>query len=113
MGLNGERQVIANISDKLGNEHSLFNDVMPRDGKAGGNIDHIIVGPRGVFVIETKNLQNPISVHGDNWKGLKQSPSMQAKNNARRVLFPSKQPKYSWKTPALSSCYSCLAKWQN
>lgn len=87
MGLNGERQVIANISDKLGIQHSLFNDVMLKDGKAGGNIDHIIVGPRGIFVIETKNLQGNISVYGDSWKGLKQSPSMQAKNNAKRLYY--------------------------
>jgi len=87
MGLNGERQVIANISDKLGNEHSLFNDVMLKDGKAGGNIDHIVVGPRGIFVIETKNFQGHQSVYGDSWKGLIQSPSVQAKNNAKRVYF--------------------------
>jgi hypothetical protein len=87
MGLNGERQVIANISDKLGNDHSLFNDVMLRDGKTGGNIDHIILGPRGIFVMETKNFQGHQSVYGDSWKGLNQSPSMQAKNNAKRVYL--------------------------
>jgi|WetSurMetagenome_2_1015567.scaffolds.fasta_scaffold261010_2 hypothetical protein len=87
MGLSGERQVIANIADKLGAEHSLFNDVMLKDGKAGGNIDHIIVGPRGIFVIETKNFSKSRSVYGDNWEGLKQSPSMQAKINAKRVYF--------------------------
>jgi hypothetical protein len=85
-GLNGERKVIVNISNKLGNEHSLFNDVMLRDGKSGGNIDHIIVGPRGIFVIETKNIQGNFIIYEDNWKGLKQSPSSQAKNNSRRLF---------------------------
>jgi hypothetical protein len=84
-GLNGERKVVSNISGKLGNEHSLFNDVMLRDGKSGGNIDHIIVGPRGIFAIETKNIQGIITIYEDNWKGQKNSPSSQAKNNARRV----------------------------
>jgi hypothetical protein len=60
---------------------------MLKDGKTGCNIDHIIVGPRGIFVIETKNLQKLQSVYGDNWKGLMQSPSMQAKNNAKRVYY--------------------------
>ena len=86
-GLNGERKVIANISNKLGSEHSLFNDVMLRDGKSGGNIDHIVVGPRGIFVIETKNIQGNFMIYEDNWKGLKQSPSSQAKNNSRLHNF--------------------------
>jgi len=88
MGLNGERQVIANISNKLGDEHSLFNDVMLRDGKTRGNIDHIIVGPRGIFAIETKNFSEHQSVYLDNWTEQKQSPSIQAKNNARSLFSP-------------------------
>ena len=84
-GLNGERKVINNISSKLGNVHSLFNDVMLKDGKRGGNVDHIIVGPRGIFAIETKNIEGTFTIYEDNWKGLKNSPSLQAKNNARRL----------------------------
>ena len=84
-GLSGERAVIDNISPKLGNEHSLFNDVMLKDGKRSGNMDHIIVGPRGIFVLETKNIRGRFTVNGDNWKGLRRSPSVQAKNNARRL----------------------------
>ena len=76
---------VSNISNKLGNEHSLFNDVMLKDGKNSGNIDHIIVGPRGIFVIETKNIRGNFTINEDRWKGLKNSPSLQAKNNARRV----------------------------
>jgi hypothetical protein len=85
-GLNGERKVVSNISNKLGNEHSLFNDVMLKDGKYGGNIDHIIVGPRGIFAIETKNIKGVYVINGDRWEGLKNSPSIQAKNNARRLF---------------------------
>jgi hypothetical protein len=82
-GLKGERKVVSNISHKLGNEHSLLNDVKLRDGITG-NIDHVIVGPRGIFAIETKNIHGNFTVDGDNW-GLKQSPSVQAKNNAKRL----------------------------
>jgi hypothetical protein len=84
-GLNGERKVVDNISSKLGYEHTLFNDVLLKDGQRGGNIDHIIVGPRGIFAIETKNIQGAVSVNGDNWKGVRNSPSLQAKNHARRI----------------------------
>ena len=83
-GLNGERKVVSNISNKLGNEHSLFNDVMLKDGIRGGNVDHIIIGPRGIFAIETKSIEGIITINGDNWEG-KKSPSLQAKNNAKRI----------------------------
>ena len=84
-GLNGERKVVNNISSKLGNEHSLFNDVMLKNGKRFGNIEHIIVGPRGIFALETKNIHGTITVNGDTWKGVRGSPSLQAKNHARRI----------------------------
>ena len=84
-GLNGEKKVANNISSKLGNEHALFNDVMLKDGEHKGNIDHIIVGPRGIFAIETKHIQGAVTVNGDNWKGARGSPSMQAKSHARRI----------------------------
>jgi hypothetical protein len=84
IGLKGERRVSNNISNKLGSEHSLFNDVVFSDGRRE-NIDHIIVGPRGVFAIETKNTQRAVTVEGDTWKGFVRSPSSQAKRHARRV----------------------------
>jgi hypothetical protein len=86
-GLNGEIRASENLSDKLGIHHALFNDIMLKDGKSGGNIDHIIVGPRGIFVLETKNLKDHQTIYGDNWTGLKrsQSPSIQARENATRL----------------------------
>jgi len=82
-GLNGERKVVSNISSKLGDDHSLFNDIKLKDGKTS-NIDHVIVGPRGIFAIETKNIKGNVTIEGDNWR-LKQNPSLQAKNNAKRL----------------------------
>ena len=54
-----------------------------------GNIDHIVLGPNGIFVIETKNYKGEISCYGDVWHGdydtesypIK-SVSKQAKRNA-------------------------------
>ena len=87
MGLNGERKVVMNISNKLGYEHALFNDVMLKDGKRLGNIDHILVGHRGIFAVETKNIDGKLFVNGDIWKGVRGSPSLQAKNHARRLYM--------------------------
>src|SRR4030042_5706822 len=84
-GLTGERNVVKNISVKLSSEYSLFNDVMLRDGKRGGNIDHIIIGPRGIFAIETKNNKNKVTANGDIWEGVRDSPSGQAKFHAKRI----------------------------
>jgi hypothetical protein len=37
----------------LSDDYYLLNDLYLRDG--GGDIDHIVLGPNGVFVLETKN----------------------------------------------------------
>ncbi len=39
----------------LDNSYVLINDVVLPDRK--GNIDHILVGPNGVFAIETKSYR--------------------------------------------------------
>ena len=63
-GLTGERAVLNNLSTNLNNEFSIFNDVLLREGKRRGNIDHIVVGPTGVFVIETKNNSGKVVYDG-------------------------------------------------
>lgn len=83
-GLTGERTVIKNISDKLSAEYSLFNDVILKD-KNRGNIDHIIVGPTGIFAIETKNNKEKVSFDGNYWNGVRGNPSQQAKSHAVRI----------------------------
>ena len=83
-GLNGERKVIKNISDKLGSNYSLLNDVLLNDGKRG-NVDHMIVGPTGIFVIETKNNQWIVTFDGYRWKGIRGEPCGQAKYNTFRI----------------------------
>jgi len=56
-----------------------------RDPKKRGDIDHVIVGPSGVYVIETKNNRGRIAFNGFAWKGVKGSASQQAKDNLFRV----------------------------
>lgn len=63
-----------------------------------GNIDHVVIGKNGVFVIETKNHKGFIEGKGDDWKQIKVgrkgtvytgdnfgNPSKQAKRNALKV----------------------------
>jgi hypothetical protein len=89
-GLGGEKTVIKVLS-KLGDEYALLNDLMLRD--RSGNVDHVVLGPNGVFVIETKNYRGRIFCYGDKWyrqsgngkTPLPGSPSNQAKSNAMRI----------------------------
>ena len=85
-GIRGEQIVATNLSE-LPNSYMSINDV-----KIGyGNIDHIVIGENGIFVIETKNYEGTISVTGDTWihsnrrwknSYFLKSPSKQVKNNA-------------------------------
>jgi hypothetical protein len=84
-GLTGEKIVIKNISDKLSSDYSIFNDVLLADGKRKGDIDHLIVGPTGIFVIETKNSKEMVSYDGYKWTGMTKDSSNQVEINAFRL----------------------------
>jgi Nuclease-related domain len=63
-GRRGERDV-TNLLKRLPDDYYLVNDVML--GGAGGNIDHVVLGPCGVVAIETKRLAGNIRCYGDEW----------------------------------------------
>src|SRR5256712_11023853 len=88
-GLEGEQSVASELS-YLGDEFFLLNDAMLPGAK--GNIDHVLVGPTGVFVFETKNYSGKYVCYGDRLflQGRRQkydvkSVSVQAKNNANTL----------------------------
>lgn len=60
----GERLVI-DLLKRLPDDYWLINDVTLEGGR--GNIDHVLVGPCGVVVIETKRLAGHIRCSGDDW----------------------------------------------
>src|SRR2546426_10659207 len=83
-GLQGEERVAWELS-YLSDEFLLLNDVMLPGSK--GNIDHVVVGPTGVFIVETKNYSGKYVCYGDRWffQGIHQkynisSVSVQARN---------------------------------
>ena len=45
--------------DLLPNGYVVFHDVPIEDGKRRFNVDHLLIGPNGVFAIETKNYSKP------------------------------------------------------
>jgi hypothetical protein len=56
-GAKGEEWVARELAF-LGAEYSIFNGLRLKGGKQ--NFDHIIVGPAGVFVVETKNWKGSV-----------------------------------------------------
>jgi hypothetical protein len=86
-GWQGEKQVEKYLHKTLNDDYFLINDFyIP----GGGDIDHIILAPNGVFVLETKNWNGRIFCNGDQWqragkRSFSSSPSKQVKRNAARV----------------------------
>jgi len=87
-GWQGEKQVANLLSSKLSDDYYLLNDLYLRGG--GGDIDHVVLGPKGVFVLETKNWSGSISCNGDSWqrvgkRNFQGSPSQQVKRNVAKI----------------------------
>jgi hypothetical protein len=87
-GWQGEKQVTKQLSNSLSDDYYLINDLYLHGG--GGDIDHIVLAPAGVFVLETKNWSGNISCNGDEWhragkRNFSSSPSRQVKRNAAKI----------------------------
>ena len=87
-GWQGEKEVTTLLSHTLSDDYFLLNDLYLREG--GGDIDHIVLGPNGLFVLETKNWNGSISCNGDEWKragkrNFSGSPSRQVKRNTSKI----------------------------
>jgi hypothetical protein len=94
-GAAGEIEVDKALKQNFKEADLILADVKLRNYK--GNIDHIVIGRHGFFVIETKTHKGNIICDGDTWfqekkRGEKTelikinySPSKQAKNNAIRI----------------------------
>lgn len=59
-GKRGENKVSSAIGNTIENEQYVINNlILVNDGKSV-QIDHIVINPRGIFVIETKNYSGEI-----------------------------------------------------
>jgi hypothetical protein len=72
-GVAGERSVAHTLS-KLPDEFLVVNDVQTPNG----NLDHAVIGPTGVFVIETKNCRGIIGADGKGELTLNGKPATKA-----------------------------------
>jgi hypothetical protein len=84
-GDKGEKLVSSYLED-LPSGYFTFNDVNIPGGK--GNFDHIVIGPTGIFLIETKNYSGFFKIYGNDWysrsssQKMKRNPGNQVKLNA-------------------------------
>jgi hypothetical protein len=62
-GMAGERRVETELGRALGDDWVLFRGYKNR----GGEIDHLLVGPRGLFAMEGKHRNARVHVDGDRW----------------------------------------------
>lgn len=113
LGYDGERFVGEELSRLIGLGFEIYHDV-PFDGF---NIDHVLVGPRGVFIVETKTRRKPVNDAGKKefkvqfdgkcllWPwGTDSHGIEQAKNNAKTLSgwLSSATGKNVWATPILT-----------
>jgi hypothetical protein len=63
-GMAGERRVAAELGQVLGDEWALFRGYRNRRGE----IDHLLLGPGGLFAIEVKYRNATVYVRGDDWQ---------------------------------------------
>jgi len=63
-GIEGEQHVAAELGRALGDDWTLLRGYRNRRGE----IDHLLLGPRGLFAIEVKNLNATVYVDGDRWR---------------------------------------------
>jgi Nuclease-related domain len=63
-GIEGERLVAAGLGRALDDDWTLLHGYRNRRGE----IDHLLLGPRGLFAIEVKNLNATVYIDGDRWR---------------------------------------------
>jgi hypothetical protein len=63
-GLRGERLVTERLAE-LPSDFFVINDILLPNHK--GNIDHVVIGPCGVVVIETKHYRGSVKIFRDHW----------------------------------------------
>lgn len=76
IGFAGERAVGEEINQLMADGYRIFHDVP----MAGYNVDHVIVGPAGVFAVETKARRKP--------KSSSQTLGFRVKYDGEKLVFP-------------------------
>ena len=70
LGDYGEKRVSLYLADLPCEEYQVYNDLLVRFGNHTTQIDHLIISPFGIFVLETKNVHGKVYGSGASelWK---------------------------------------------
>jgi len=86
-GSKGEK-LVAHELNELPEDYYVFNDLMIPTLR--GNIDHVVIGPTGIYALETKNYSTNYTINGDDWtqyrrpdKIIRKDPGKQAIRSAK------------------------------
>lgn len=82
-GLKGETAIFKTLS-RLSDDFYIINDISI-NFKIEVQIDHVVVGPTGIFAIETKSMGGNLKPFKDNWlhgPNIIRSPQLQSKRGA-------------------------------
>jgi hypothetical protein len=69
-GIAGEQLVATELGRALDDDWTLLRGYRNRRGE----IDHLLLGPKGLFAIEVKNVNATVSIDGDRWRADKYAP---------------------------------------
>jgi hypothetical protein len=100
LGLDCERAVGQELNQLMLDGYRVFHDFPTEDF----NIDHIVVGPSGVFAVETKGRAKPMG-KGDkkNWSVIFDGQTLQFPNWTEREFLPQARRQAEWLAKWLSS----------
>ncbi|MDW3214975.1 MAG: nuclease-related domain-containing protein [Ilumatobacteraceae bacterium] len=66
-GAEGERRIAA-VLDRLPTEYVVFHDLQLPNSKA--NVDHLVIGPTGIWAVDSKNYSNPVTIGSGKGAGM-------------------------------------------
>lgn len=80
-GMTGEQAVAADLGRALSDDWALLRGYRNHRGE----IDHVLLGPRGLFAIEVKHLNGTVHVNGDDWRSDKYDQYGNLVEQGRRI----------------------------
>lgn len=95
-GLLGEQAVGETLAVLQAKGCHVFHDLVHENGEGSFNIDHIIVGPQGVFAVETKYRQKPTAKGGTDWKVEARAHTLHFPTGVDHASIPQAERQAQW-----------------
>lgn len=89
-GLIGEKYT-KEIFKRLPNSYTVIPDLTVSSRGKSSQLDHVVIGPNGIFIIETKNLNGRIEGHYDNQEVTQNKIGRGGEKYTRNFYNPIKQ----------------------